>query len=98
MLLVIKVLFSLNLIFSYPLVIFPAHIVIEDNVYAGWPKSPRRKWFKNLNRTLLVLVTVVVSVLMADQLDKFLAVLGALGCTPITFTLPTLFHYYLCKP
>jgi len=97
-LLVIKVLFSLNLIFSYPLVIYPAHIVIEENLYAGWPKSRRRQMFKNLNRTLLVLFTVIVSVLMADQLDKFLAVLGALGCTPITFTLPTLFHLYLCKP
>ena len=97
-LLIIKVLFSLNLIFSYPLVIFPANIIIEENLYKGWPKSMRRKWFKNLNRTLMVVFTVVVSILMAKQLDKFLALLGALGCTPITFTLPTLFHLYLCKP
>ena len=96
--LVIKVAFSLNLVFSYPLVIFPANIIIEDNLYKGWPKSQRRKWFKNLNRALMVIFTVVVSILMADQLDKFLALLGALGCTPITFTLPTLFHLYLCKP
>lgn len=65
-LLVIKVLFSLNLVFSYPLVIYPAHIVIEENLYAGWPKTRRRQMFKNLNRTLLVLFTVIVSVLMAD--------------------------------
>jgi len=32
---------------------------------------------------------------MASQLDKFLAILGALGCTPVAFTLPTLFHYKL---
>lgn len=96
--LVIKVFFSFNLIFSYPLVIFPANAVIEENLYRDWPKSERRKWFKNLNRFIMVLVTIVFSISIAKQLDKFLAVLGALGCTPITFTLPTLFHIYLCKP
>ena len=96
--LVLKVMFSMNLIFSYPLVIYPAHIVLEENLYAGWPKTRRRQIFKNLNRTLLVLFTIIVSVLMASELDKFLAILGALGCTPITFTLPTLFHLYICKP
>lgn len=95
---VIKVLFSFNLIFSYPLVIFPANMILEDNLYKGWPKSPRRKWAKNLNRAIMVIFTVIISILMASQLDKFLALLGALGCTPIAFTLPTLMHMKLCNP
>ena len=37
--LVIKICFSFNLLFSYPLVIYPANIILEDNVYKGWPKS-----------------------------------------------------------
>jgi proton-coupled amino acid transporter len=96
--LIMKVLFTLNLIFSFPLVLYPAHIIVEENLYKGWPKSPKRKWCKNLNRSILVICIVIVSILMASQLDKFLALLGALGCTPITFTLPTLFHLYICKP
>ena len=64
--LVLKVMFSMNLIFSYPLVIYPAHIVLEENLYAGWPKTRRRQIFKNLNRSLLVLFTIIVSVLMAS--------------------------------
>lgn len=46
----------------------------------------------------MVIFTVIISILMADQLDKFLALLGALGCTPIAFTLPTLMHLKLCNP
>lgn len=97
-LIAIKIAFSFNLIFSYPLVIYPANIILEDNLYKGWSKSPKRKWFKNLNRALMVVFTIIVSILMADQLDKFLALLGALGCTPIAFTLPTLMHLKLCNP
>jgi hypothetical protein len=33
----ILILFSLNLVFSYPLVIYPAHIIIENIIYAGMP-------------------------------------------------------------
>ena len=39
---VVKILFCFNLIFSYPLVIFPANMVIESYLYAGWPKSKKR--------------------------------------------------------
>lgn len=38
----IKILFSFNLFFSYPLVLYPAHIVVENILYAGWAKSKRR--------------------------------------------------------
>jgi proton-coupled amino acid transporter len=97
-LIAIKIAFSFNLIFSYPLVIYPANIILEDNIYKGWPKSKKRQWFKNLNRALMVIFTVIVSILMAEQLDKFLALLGALACAPIAFTLPTLMHLKLCNP
>jgi amino acid permease len=39
---IILILFSLNLIVSYPLVIYPAHMIIESIVYAGMPKSRYR--------------------------------------------------------
>lgn len=38
-LIAIKIAFSFNLVFSYPLVIYPANIILEDNMYKGWPKS-----------------------------------------------------------
>ena len=38
----VKILFSLNLFFSYPLVLYPAIIVIENIIYDGWPKTKKR--------------------------------------------------------
>ena len=34
--------FSLNLIFSYPLVLYPAHNIIEYYLYSGWSRSRKR--------------------------------------------------------
>lgn len=33
---IILFLFSLNLVFSYPLMLYPAHVIIENRIYAGW--------------------------------------------------------------
>jgi hypothetical protein len=39
---VVKVLFCLNLVFSYPLQLYPVHVIIENILYAGWPKTKKR--------------------------------------------------------
>lgn len=57
----IEVLFCLNLILSYPLVIFPANMVIESYLYKGWPKTKKRQWAKNVNRALMVVFTIIVA-------------------------------------
>jgi hypothetical protein len=38
----IIILFSINLIFSFPLVLYPAHVIIENYLYSTWPKSKKR--------------------------------------------------------
>jgi len=93
---VIKFLFSLNLIISYPLVIYPANMVIESYLYEGWPKSRKRQTCKNINRAILVAFTCVLALVVYDKLDKFLSIVGSLTCTPIAFILPALFHYKAC--
>lgn len=89
----IKGLFAINLVFSYPLILYPAHIVVENYLYHSWPKSKKRQWSKNFTRALLVAFTVVVTIAMQHKVDKFLGILGAVSCTPIAFTFPALFHY-----
>ena len=89
---IILFLFSLNLVFSYPLVIYPAHIIIENRIYVGWQKSRKRQMLKNNSRTILVFITCCMTILLGDKLDKFLSILGAVSCTPIAFTFPALFH------
>ena len=89
----VKVMFSLNLVFSYPLVIHPANIVIEDWLFKGWPKNRTRQMSKNVSRTLIVASSCVLALIIYDKLDRFLSVTGSLTCTPIAFILPALFHY-----
>lgn len=38
----IIVLFCIQLLFSYPLVLYPAHIIIENIIYVDWPKTKKR--------------------------------------------------------
>ena len=39
---IIKIGFCFNLIFTYPLVIYPANMIIESYVYRGMPKTKKR--------------------------------------------------------
>jgi proton-coupled amino acid transporter len=89
---VVEILFCLNLVFSYPLMIYPANTVLESYMYAGWPKSKKRQLSKNITRSIMIIFTIVAGLLMFDSLDKFLSISGALLCTPIAFVLPALFH------
>ena len=90
---VVELLFCLNLVFSYPLVIYPANIVIESYIYAGMPKSKKRQLLKNITRSIMILFTIAAGLIIYDSLDKFLSISGALMCTPIAFILPAMFHY-----
>ena len=93
---IIKVLFSLNLVFSFPLMLYPSNIIVENYLYKGWPKSRKRQMFKNIDRIVMVFLVISLTILLKNKLDQFLAILGALACTPIAFSLPVAFHYKAC--
>mmetsp|Transcript_36058 Transcript_36058/g.35037 ORF Transcript_36058/g.35037 Transcript_36058/m.35037 type:complete len:80 (+) Transcript_36058:1373-1612(+) len=44
----------------------------------------------------MVAFTITLSLLLDEKLGKFLGLMGAVSCTPVAFTLPTLFHFKLC--
>ena len=44
---------------------------------------------------MLVGFTVIVTMLVGDNIGKFLGILGAVTCTPIAFTFPAMFHLKL---
>ena len=44
----------------------------------------------------MVFFTIVIAITIDEKLDSFLALLGAIGCIPISFSLPALFHYRIC--
>lgn len=92
---IVKVLYCINLVFSYPLVIYPANIIAEEYLFSKMKKSKKRMWLKNLYRAIMVLFTIVSALILDKKLDKFLSLIGAVACTPIAFTLPSIFHWKL---
>ena len=89
---IVKIFYSLNLCFSYPLMLHPANLVVETWFFEGWPKTRKRQMCKNLSRTILVLLTCVLALLVWDDLDKLLSITGALFCTPVAFLIPAALH------
>ena len=66
---IVKILFSLNLFFSYPLVIHPANLVVESWFFSKWEKTRKRQMCKNLSRTIIVALSCVVALAVYDKLD-----------------------------
>lgn len=92
----IKFLFCFNLVFSFPLMLYPANITIENYLFSEWQKSLKRQWSKNLVRALIILGIVSFTIFLQQKVSQFLAIIGSLTCTPIAFILPSLFHLKAC--
>ena len=92
---VMRIFYSINLVFSFPLCIYPANIIFESYLYPNMPKTKKRQMYKNISRTLLVIFVLGFTVLVGDKTSSFLAILGSVSCTPVAFTFPALFHYKL---
>ena len=89
---IVLFLFSLNLVFSFPLQIYPVEIIVENLLFDGWPKSRKRQMYKNMSRSVIVFLVVCMTIMLKDKFDKFLAILGSVTCTPMAFTFPAIFH------
>ena len=77
------------------MVLFPINSVVESYFFSKMERSRTRTWLENLYRAMLVLLTIVAAILLGNSLDRFLSLIGALSCIPITFCLPALFHLKL---
>ncbi|KAJ2776625.1 hypothetical protein H4R18_005579 [Coemansia javaensis] len=90
----VQLLYSLAIIMSVPLQLFPAIRIIEAGIFTRSGKGdPVVKWQKNLFRTLLVAVVVAVAIFGAEELDNFIAIVGAAACLPLSFLYPVMLHY-----
>ncbi|PVU92979.1 hypothetical protein BB561_003524 [Smittium simulii] len=90
----IQFLYSLAIVFSVPLQLFPAIRILESGLFTkSGKRNPMVKWQKNAFRLVLCLVIAAISIMVADQLDEFVSVIGTFACVPLSFIYPTLFHY-----
>ena len=81
---------------STPLQLFPAIKILENKVFprhASGKFDPRVKWLKNYFRGLIVLITVTIAWIGANDLDKFVSLIGSFACIPLIYIYPPLFHF-----
>jgi len=75
---VVQFLYSMAILLSIPLQLFPAVRIMENGLFTRSGKhSWRVKWLKNTFRCLVVAFCTLVSWLGANDLDKFVAFVGS---------------------
>ena len=92
----VRVLYSLAILCTYPLQIFPGTLILEEYLIEPCGLPPRRrKIAKNLLRMLVVVATCATAVYAGKALDHFVSLIGTIGSIPLGLLLPTLVHLWI---
>lgn len=97
----VQFLYSMAIMLSTPLQIFPAIKILENGLFARSGKyNPYIKWQKNVFRFFFVIVCAIIAWGGADDLDKFVALVGNFACIPLVYIYPVcsprLFFFLFC--
>lgn len=85
----VQLLYSCAILLSTPLQLFPAIRIMETGLFSRSGKNnPYIKWKKNIFRFFLVAVAGVVAYAGANDLDKFVALVGSFACVPLVYIYP----------
>ena len=85
----IQLLYSLAILLSTPLQLFPAIRIMENELFTRSGKHNRYiKWQKNVFRFVLVMVCAAIAWGGAGDLDKFVSLIGSLACVPLVYIYP----------
>ncbi|CAI7579876.1 hypothetical protein PCG10_005681 [Penicillium crustosum] len=94
---VVQFLYSLAILLSTPLQLFPAIRIMENELFTRSGKyNPYIKWQKNGFRFFLVMVCAVIAWCGANDLDKFVSLVGSFACVPLIYVYPPLLHLRAC--
>ncbi|CAL8577048.1 hypothetical protein XPA_002897 [Xanthoria parietina] len=89
----VQFLYSLAILLSTPLQLFPAIRIMENGIFTRSGKNdPKIKSGKNVFRFVLVMVCALIAWGGAGDLDKFVAVIGTFCCLPLVYVYPALLH------
>ncbi len=88
----VQFLYSVAILLSTPLQIFPAIRITENVLFTRSGKyNPYIKWQKNLFRFFVVFVCALIAWGGADNMDKFVALVGNFACIPLVYIYPVSF-------
>lgn len=89
----VQFLYSIAILLSTPLQIFPAIRITENSVFSKSGKfNAALKWQKNTFRFCMTTFIAVIAWGGADDLDKFVSLVGSFACIPLVFIYPPLLH------
>ncbi|KAI9892888.1 MAG: neutral amino acid transporter [Vezdaea aestivalis] len=90
----VQFVYSLAILLSTPLQLFPAVKILENELFARSGKFNRFiKWEKNTFRSFLVILCSAIAYGGAGNLDKFVAVVGSFACIPLVYIYPPMLHF-----
>ena len=85
----VQFLYSLAILLSTPLQLFPAIRIMENGLFTRSGKyNPYIKWKKNVFRFVLVVLCALIAWGGAADLDKFVALVGSFACVPLVYVYP----------
>jgi solute carrier family 36 (proton-coupled amino acid transporter) len=85
----VQFLYSLAILLSTPLQIFPAIKIMENGLFTKSGKYNHNiKWQKNIFRFFVVAGCAAIAWGGADDLDKFVALVGNFACIPLVYIYP----------
>ncbi|ANB13753.1 Avt3p [Sugiyamaella lignohabitans] len=94
----VQFLYSAAILLSTPLQLFPAIRIMENWLFVRSGKyNTKIKWQKNVFRFFLTFLTALVAWGGADDLDKFVALIGSFACIPLVYIYPPLLHLKAVK-
>jgi len=89
----VQCLYSVAILLSTPLQLFPAIRIMENELFSRSGKyNPYIKWQKNAFRFCLVVMCALIAWGGAGDLDKFVALVGSFACVPLVYVYPPLLH------
>ncbi|PQE12308.1 Vacuolar amino acid transporter 3 protein [Rutstroemia sp. NJR-2017a BVV2] len=90
----VQFLYSCAILLSTPLQIFPAIRITENELFTKSGKyNPYIKWQKNVFRFFVVMLCAAIAWVGANDLDKFVSIVGSFACIPLVYIYPPMLHY-----
>ena len=85
----VQFLYSIAILLSTPLQIFPAIEISAQQCFSKSGKyNPWIKWQKNFFRFFVVAVCALIAWIGAGDLDKFVSLVGSFACIPLVYIYP----------
>jgi proton-coupled amino acid transporter len=85
----VQFIYSLAILLSTPLQIYPAIEITSQQLFSRTGKyNPYIKWKKNFFRFFMVMVCAMLAWVGANDLDKFVSLVGSFACIPLVYIYP----------